>query len=434
MFVDTAKVFISAGKGGDGAVSFRREIYVDKGGPDGGDGGRGGDVIFVATENLNTLIDFRYKPELRAKPGGNGAKRDRHGKSGEPLYVKVPMGTVVRRDGEIVADLTDDGQEVVIAKGGDGGFGNAHFKSSVRQTPRIAEKGEMGDTFEAELELKLLADVGLVGFPNAGKSTFLSVVSNARPEIADYAFTTLTPNLGVADIDDGSLLIADIPGLIEGASEGKGLGDAFLRHVERTAVLLHLIDAYTDDIATAYTTIRSELASYNSELVDRPEIIALTKTDGLDDDIIQMQIEAVKGVAGDSPIFAISSSAHKGLKEVLRALRVKVTEQRASVNPVEELGDDSEFETISLGQKEISDSWVVEKRINDQDEPYYEVMGEKIEKFARRTDFASFDGVNRLRDIMKKMGIGHELRRQGAEGNSIIRIANSEFTLMEQQD
>ncbi|NCS83270.1 GTPase ObgE, partial [Candidatus Saccharibacteria bacterium] len=192
MFVDTAKVLVQAGQGGDGAVSFRHEIYVDKGGPDGGAGGRGGDVIFVATESLNTLVDYRFKPELKAKPGQSGSKRDRHGRSGEALRVKVPLGTVVKKDGEIIADLTENGQEVVVAKGGDGGFGNAHFKSSVRQAPRVAEKGEPGDTFEAELELKLLADVGLVGFPNAGKSTFLSVVSNARPEIADYAFTTLT--------------------------------------------------------------------------------------------------------------------------------------------------------------------------------------------------------------------------------------------------
>jgi GTP-binding protein len=251
MFVDTAKVFVQAGRGGDGAVSFRREIYIDKGGPDGGNGGKGGDVIFVASEGLNTLLNFRYKPELKGEPGQSGAKRDRYGKAGAANYVKVPVGTIVRRDGEVIADFTHDGQEVVVARGGDGGFGNAHFKSSVRQAPRVAEKGEPGDAFEAELELKLLADVGLVGFPNAGKSTFLSVVSNAQPEIADYAFTTLTPNLGVADIDDGSLLIADIPGLIEGASEGKGLGDAFLRHVERTAVILHLVDAYSEDIAKA---------------------------------------------------------------------------------------------------------------------------------------------------------------------------------------
>jgi len=432
MFVDTAKVFIQAGKGGNGAVSFRHEIYVDKGGPDGGAGGKGGDVIFVATENLNTLIDFRFKPELKATPGKNGAKRDRHGKSGEALYVKVPMGTLVRKAGVVIADLTEDGQEVIIAKGGDGGFGNAHFKSSVRQTPRIAEKGEFGDTFEAELELKLLADVGLVGFPNAGKSTFLSVVSNARPEIADYAFTTLTPNLGVADIDDGSLLIADLPGLIEGASEGKGLGDAFLRHIERTAVLLHLIDVYTDDIAAAYKTIRAELASYNLELSDRPEVIALTKIDGLDEDIIQMQVDAVKAVAGDAEILVISSSAHQGLKEVLRSLRRKVVRARqvAAEDNIDIV--DEEFETISLGENQIAEGWTVEKRNDEDGNVYFLVVGDKIEKFARRTDFENFEGVNRLRDIMKKLGINHELRRSGAEGDSVIRIGDSEFTFHEQ--
>jgi len=432
MFVDTAKVFIQAGKGGDGAVSFRHEIYVDKGGPDGGDGGKGGDVIFVASENVNTLLDFRYKPELKGGDGQNGSKRDRHGRSGEPLRVKVPMGTIVRRDGEIIADLTVDGQEVVVAKGGDGGFGNAHFKSSVRQTPRIAEKGEEGDTFEAALELKLLADVGLVGFPNAGKSTFLSVVSNARPEIADYAFTTLSPNLGVADIDDGSILIADLPGLIEGASKGKGLGDAFLRHIERTAVLLHLIDVYTDDIAAAYKTIRAELASYNVELSDRPEVIALTKIDGLDEDIVQMQMDTVKSVAGkDAQVFAISSTAHQGTKEVLRALRAKVVAARLVAAEDDIDAVDDEYETISLGENQIAEGWTVEK-VTEDDQVYYKVVGDKIEKFARRTDFANFEGVNRLRDIMKKMGIAHELRRAGAEGDSLIRIGDSEFTFQEQ--
>ena len=432
MFVDTAKVFIQAGKGGNGAVSFRHEIYVDMGGPDGGAGGKGGDVIFVASENLNTLIDFRFKPELKSTPGQNGAKRDRHGRSGEPLYVKVPMGTIVRRAGKVIADLIEDGQEVIIAKGGDGGFGNAHFKSSVRQTPRIAEKGEFGDTFEAELELKLLADVGLVGFPNAGKSTFLSVVSNARPEIADYAFTTLTPNLGVADIDDGSLLIADLPGLIEGASEGKGLGDAFLRHIERTAVLLHLIDAYADDIAGAYTTIRAELTNYNLELNNRPEVVALTKVDGLDDDIIQMQIDAVKAVAGDIPVFAISSTAHKGLKEVLRSLRQTVVDARQKAIEDDVDAVEEGYEVISLGENQIAEGWTVEKLTNESGEPYFLVVGDKIEKFARRTDYSNFEGVNRLRNIMKKLGITHELRRKGAEGESIIRIGDDEFTYFEQ--
>ena len=428
MFVDTAKVFIQAGKGGNGSVSFRREIYIDKGGPDGGNGGKGGDVVFEASENVNTLIDFRFKPELKATSGQAGAGQKKQGKSGEDLIVKVPVGTLVRRDGEVIADLTQNGQRIVIAKGGDGGFGNAHFKSSVRQTPRIAELGEAGDTFEAELELKLLADVGLVGFPNAGKSTFLSVVSNARPEIADYAFTTLTPNLGVADIDDGSLLIADIPGLIEGASEGKGLGDAFLRHVERTAVLLHMIDAYSDDIATAYKTIRSELANYSPELATRPEVIALTKAESFDEELIQMQIDAVRAVAGkDAEVFAISSSAHKGIKEVLRALRVKVVAARAIEKEIDEIDDDTVV--ISLSDKQVADAWTVEK---DEETGHFIVRGDKVEKFARRTNFDNYEGVNRLRDILKKLGVSHELSRAGAVGDSIVEIAGNEFTLLEQ--
>ena len=431
MFVDTAKVFVQAGRGGDGAVSFRHEIYVDKGGPDGGDGGRGGDVVFVAVEGLNTLIDFRYKPELKGEPGQSGAKRDRHGKSGAANYIKVPVGTIVKRGGEVIADFTEDGQKLVVAKGGDGGYGNAHFKSSVRQTPRIAEKGEPGDAFEAELELKLLADVGLVGFPNAGKSTFLSVVSNARPEIADYAFTTLTPNLGVADIDDGSLLIADIPGLIEGASEGKGLGDAFLRHIERTAVILHLIDAYTDDVAKAYTTIRHELSAYSEDLAERPEVIALTKIEGLDEELITMQIDALKTVVGDSPIFAVSSPAHTGLTDVLRELRKEVVAIRETEKAEIENSEDGGMAVISLDEEKKVLAWHIRKD-ETGDSTIFVVKGHKIEKFARRTQFDNFEGVNRLRDIMKKMGITHELIRKGAEGDSIIRIGLDEFPLVEQ--
>lgn len=432
MFVDIATVSIQAGKGGNGAVSFRREIYVDKGGPDGGDGGKGGNVIFEASENVNTLIDFRFQPELKAKPGTNGSKAKRHGKNGDDLIVKVPVGTLIKRGDIVVADLTKHGEQKVVATGGDGGFGNAHFKSSVRQTPRMAEKGELGEAFSAELELKLLADVGLLGLPNAGKSTFLSVVTNARPEIADYAFTTLTPNLGVADIDDSSLLIADIPGLIEGAAEGKGLGDQFLRHVERTAVLLHLIDAYSDTIAQDYKTIREELRKYSAELVDRPEVIVLTKVDGLDDDIIAMQREEIaKLVPKGTPVMAMSSTAHKGLKEVLRALREKVDTARAKeAEKLLEVEEQTEgLPVISLSSEAIEAAWTVEK-----DGDVYVVRGEKIERFARRTNYDQFEGVNRLRDIMKKLGIIHELRRKGAQSESVIRIGVDEFTLVEQRD
>lgn len=438
MFVDIAKVFVRAGKGGNGAVSFRHEKYVDKGGPDGGDGGRGGDVVFLATKDLNTLLNFRYKPELKAENGGDGSKRNKRGKSGSPLVVKVPMGTLVKRDGKVVADLTTDQQQAVVARGGDGGFGNAHFTSSTRQAPKMAELGEAGEEFVAELELKLLADVGLVGFPNAGKSTFLSVVSNARPEIANYEFTTLTPNLGVADVDDGSVLIADIPGLIEGASEGKGLGDQFLRHVERTAVLLHMIDAYSDDPAEKYQTIRRELEKYSEELAARPEVIALTKCEGLDDEIIAMQSTALQNVANGSPVVAISSQTHAGVTELLRLLRHEVTDYRAREAELIEEGDD--LPVIALDAQAASDAWTVERVVGDEfggaDEEAaigFIVRGAKIEKFARRTNFDQFESVNRLRDIMRKMGITHELIRQGAAGETLVQIGESmPFTIVEQ--
>ena len=429
MFVDNAQVFVKAGKGGDGAVSFRHEKYVDKGGPDGGDGGRGGDVVFRATKDLNTLLNFRYKPELIAENGQGGSKRNRRGRSGEPLVVKVPMGTLVRRDGIVVADLIVDGQEAVVARGGDGGFGNAHFKSSTRQAPRIGELGEPGDEFEAQLELKLLADVGLVGFPNAGKSTFLSVVSNARPEIANYEFTTLTPNLGVADVDDGSILIADIPGLIEGASEGKGLGDQFLRHVERTAVLLHMIDTYSDNPAEKYQTIRRELEKYSPELMRRPEVVVLTKCEGLDQEIIAMQATAIQNVAPEAEVLTISSQTHEGVKELLRLLRAKVESRRQeeAALAAEESDVVEGMPVISLSEEQVADAWTVEREAGG-----YRVIGEKIEKFARRTNFEQFEAVNRLRDIMRKLGITHELIRQGAIGESVVYIGEAEFTLVEQ--
>lgn len=434
MFVDVAKVFVKAGRGGDGIVSFRHEIYIDKGGPNGGDGGRGGDVIFKATENLNTLLDFRYKPELKAENGANGGKQNKHGKSGENLIVKVPVGTIVRRNGDVIADLTENNQEVVIAIGGRGGFGNAHFKSSVRQVPRIAELGEPGEEFEAELELKLLADVGLIGFPNAGKSTFLSVISNAKPEIANYEFTTLTPNLGVADVDQDSILIADIPGLIEGASKGKGLGDAFLRHVERTAVLLHLIDAYSDDIKNSYLTIRNELKSYSKELDIRPEIVAITKIEGLDQDIVDMQIDELKKVVfPGTKVMAISSMAHKGLKELLRELNKIVKVEREKQKEISITVEDDELPVISLNREELSKAWNVEK-VEEEDRTLYIVTGEKIERFAIRTNFDQEEGVDRLRDILKKLGIAQELLKKGAESDSIISISGKEFTLVRQYE
>lgn len=431
MFADTAEVFVVAGDGGAGAVSFRHEKYVDKGGPDGGDGGRGGDVVFVADNNVNTLADFRFKPELRAGDGGPGGKQKKHGADGADKLVKVPVGTVVYRDGQMVTELVEPGQRAVVASGGAGGYGNFHFKSSVRQTPRVAELGEKGDKFTAQLELKMVANVGLVGFPNAGKSTFLSVVSNARPEIADYAFTTLRPNLGVADVDGQSILIADIPGLIEGASQGKGLGDDFLRHVERTLVILHMIDAMSSDVADDYRKIRHELEQYSADLAAKPEVIALTKTDTVDDEIVAMQVEALQQVT-DSPIYPISSSAHRGTVELLRHLAEVVTteKRRRAADQAQNNEETTERPVIGLTNEQLDNSWWVSRN----DDGVYVVTGSKIERFARRTDFANEFGVNRLRDIMTKLGITAELTKQGATGESTIEIAGHQFTLVEQWD
>lgn len=415
MFVDKVVVRVKAGNGGDGAVSFRHEIYVDKGGPDGGDGGRGGSVILVADPNENTLVHLRFKPELAAQPGTAGAKAKRHGRNGEDLLVNVPVGTQVYDGEELIADLIEVGQKALIARGGDGGYGNAHFKSSTRQAPIVAEVGEKGEQKELTFELKLLADVGLVGFPNAGKSTLLSVISNAKPEIADYPFTTLTPNLGVADIDDSSLLVADIPGLIEGASQGKGLGDEFLRHVERTQVLLHLIDIYEDNVAKAYETINGELKAYSKTLAKRPQIIVLTKIEGLPQDGIQQKIEQLKAVIPKgTQIFAISAQAHIGLPEVLRAAHAMVVEARKK--EAEEIEEKGSLPVIGLDPSKAAQAWKVEKR-----EGEFVVTGTKIEKFAGRTNFSSEPGVRRIKDIMKKMGIVHELLRQGVQvGDTIV--------------
>lgn len=439
MFVDTAKVSLKAGKGGDGAVSFRHEIYIPKGGPDGGDGGNGGSIIFRADKDTNTLLDFRFTPILTAEDGKNGSGTRSAGRSGKDLIVEVPVGTVVwkvgkaepseamRDDGSariLLADLTKDGEEAVIAKGGEGGKGNAHFKSSTRQAPIIAEVGEPGEEFEVELELKSIADIGLVGLPNAGKSTFLSVVSNAKPEIANYPFTTITPNLGVATVDGHDLLIADIPGLIEGASEGKGLGHDFLRHVERTAVLLHLVDIYNDDAGAAYQTIRHELERY-SDLATRPEIVALTKCEGVDAEIIEMQRQSILKINPEAKIFPISASAHQGLTELLRELRDAALDKTEKIRNCENSPIQKKIiPTISINSP--SSSWHVER----QDDKFI-VTGAKIEKFAVKTDFNNYASINRLRDIMKKLGIRAELTSKGAEPDSIISIAGHEFTLVE---
>lgn len=416
MFVDKADVIIRAGNGGNGRVSFRHEKFIRLGGPDGGDGGNGGNVILVASRNQNTLANFRYQKELAAEPGKPGDKRKKHGRSGEDLRVAVPVGTaVIDKDGKLLADLSEDGQEAVIAKGGKGGFGNAHFVSSTRQAPRLAEKGERGESLEVVFELKMIADVGLIGLPNAGKSTLLASLSNARPEIADYPFTTLTPNLGMVDVDrKNSLLFADIPGLIEGASKGKGLGDEFLRHVERTAVLLHLIDIYNDDVTKSYKTIQEELKAYKIDLSKRPRIVALNKIEGLDIDIIKDKLDELREVVPKSvDLFAISGKSKEGAKELLFVIKDVV----AKVHKKAESKKKPEIPVLRLGDDR---SWKIEKV-----EDGFRITGKQIERFATRTDFDDYYALQRLRDIMKKTGITRELIRKGVKPGDRLYIDNN---------
>ena len=336
-FLDQAKIFVKSGDGGAGCVSFRREKYIEFGGPNGGDGAKGGDIILEAVPNLNTLIDFRYQQHFKAKRGGNGMGSDKSGAKGDSIVIKVPVGTeVLAEDGEtLIVDMVTPGQTYLLAKGGDGGRGNAKFKTSTNQAPRYAEPGWPGQEMWVWLRLKLIADVGLVGLPNAGKSTFLSAVSAARPKSADYPFTTLHPNLGVAWADNYEIVIADIPGLIEGAHEGVGLGDRFLKHIERCSVILHLIDGTQENVAEAYAAIRRELDLYSAKLAHKPEIIALNKCDSLAEKEIRQKTKDLECASGKK-VLAISAVARKGVTECLHEVNRFITrERRPAVEEVE---------------------------------------------------------------------------------------------------
>jgi GTPase len=330
-FLDEAKVYIRSGAGGNGCTSFRREKFIEFGGPNGGDGGKGGDVIAVAVDGLNTLLDYRYQQHFTAKNGGGGMGKDRHGANGTDAILKVPVGTqIYEEDGEtLLADFTEVGESITLAHGGNGGFGNAYFKSSTNRSPRRANPGQPGTEITIRLRLKLIADSGIIGLPNAGKSTFLAAVSAAKPKIADYPFTTLHPQLGVVNADGREFVLADIPGLIEGAHEGIGLGDRFLGHVERCRVLLHLIDGTGEDAGEAYKTVRTELEAYGHELVDKPEIVALNKADALSADDIKNQIAKLKRAAKKTPM-VISAVSGEGVREVLRALMRVIEDARSA--------------------------------------------------------------------------------------------------------
>ena len=321
-FLDEAKVYVQSGSGGNGCVSFRREKFIEFGGPNGGDGGKGGDVVVEAVNGLNTLIDYRYQQHFKAKSGGNGMGKDCHGANGKDVVLKVPVGTqVYEEDGEtLLADLTQVGERVTLMTGGNGGFGNAYFKSSTNRSPRRANPGQPGEERTIRLRLKLIADAGLIGLPNAGKSTFLAAVSAAKPKIADYPFTTLHPQLGVVRVDEREFVLADLPGLIEGAHEGIGLGDRFLGHTERCRVLLHLIDGTGEDAGEAYKTVRAELEAYGQGLTDKPEIVALSKADALTPEAIKTQSARLKKACKTTPL-VLSAQSGQGVREALRALR-----------------------------------------------------------------------------------------------------------------
>ena len=325
-FLDLTKVYIRSGSGGNGAVSFRREKYIEYGGPDGGDGGNGGNVWAEAVDGLNTLIDFRYQQHFFAKSGQGGMGRQRTGKTGDDIVLRVPVGTEILDEDEetVIADITEIGQRVLLAKGGNGGFGNMYFKSATNQAPRRANPGQPGIERTLWLRLKLIADAGLLGLPNAGKSTFLAATSNARPKIADYPFTTIHPNLGIVGVDGAEFVMADIPGLIEGASEGKGLGDRFLGHVERCSVLLHLVDGTAKNVADDYQTIIGELKAYGGELADKPRVTALNKIDALDDEERAEKLAELQAVAGKN-VMLMSGVSREGLVDVLRAVRAQIS-------------------------------------------------------------------------------------------------------------
>jgi GTP-binding protein len=422
MFVDNSRVVIKAGNGGNGIVSFHHARGLPKGGPDGGDGGHGGDVIFVASKNQNTLASFRYQKELKAEDGKNGFSAKQHGRSGKDLEVAVPVGTQVRINGELVADLVVDNQREVVAFGGKGGFGNAHFISSIRQAPKIAEKGETGEVFDAELELKIIADIGLVGLPNAGKSTLLAKVSSAKPKIANYPFTTLNPHLGVVQVDKSKeMLIADIPGLIDGASEGKGLGDEFLRHIERTHVLLHMIDGYSDDVVRDFKTIQNELKNYKIDLSKKPQVVTLTKIEGLDDEIVADQLKQLSKVSKKTAITAISALSGEGLQKLLYQLHELVETERSKVafkNAESAIPIIRAIEDVDQWKIIVEDFGVV-------------VRGKKIERFANRTYFDSEDAVRRLRDIMRKMGIIRSFEKQKIETDTKVYFGDNREDYLE---
>jgi GTP-binding protein len=418
MFVDKATIHVKSGSGGNGMVAWRREKYVPFGGPAGGDGGQGGDVFVEATDDLNTLMDFRYQSIFKSEDGEKGGPKNMHGKAGKDITILVPCGTIIRDadTGHAIADLKDSGDRVLVAAGGRGGRGNSRFTSSKRQAPQFAEPGEPGIERNLELELKLLAEVGIIGLPNAGKSTLISVISAAKPKIANYPFTTLTPNLGVVRKPNGDgVVVADIPGLVEGASEGIGLGHEFLRHVERTRLLLHLVDISTEGDALAnFDLINRELAKYSEKLSKKPQIVVLSKTDTVPEEVVSHYRDLLATQTSER-IFAISSATHQGIESLMNTvfeMLEHLPKEDEVVHLVPDLrafdNDDSDFEIHRKGKAFI-------------------VSGGKIDRLFSVTDMRNREAVHRLMNILKAMGVYKELAKSGAQEGHVIKMAGLEF-------
>lgn len=425
MFADRARIYVRSGKGGDGHVSFRREKYVPNGGPDGGDGGRGGDVIFVVDEGLNTLIDFRHIRKYKAQDGEEGGKKNCRGKDGSDIIIKVPAGTVIKEaeSGQVITDMSGDNKRVVLLKGGRGGNGNQHYATSTMQAPKYAQPGQPAQELELTLELKVIADVGLVGFPNVGKSTFLSRVTNAKPKIANYHFTTLNPNLGVVDLEGtGGFVIADIPGLIEGASEGVGLGHEFLRHIERTKVIIHIVDAAgtegRDPIQDIYA-INKELEAYNPEIAMRPQVIAANKIDAIYDadnnpvDAIKAEFEP-KGIK----VYPISAVSGEGVKELL----YHVYEMVQNIGEEVTVFEQEYFPELNKGYSDLP--YTVSY---DAEEDEYVIEGPRIEKMLGYTNLESEKGFTFFQNFLKDTGILDELEALGIQEGDTVRMYGLSF-------
>lgn len=423
MFADRAKIIIKSGKGGDGHVSFRREKYVPNGGPDGGDGGKGGDIIFEVDEGMNTLADYRHKRKFAAQNGEEGGKRNCHGKKGEDLILKVPEGTIIREaeTDKVIADMSGENRRQIVLKGGNGGLGNQHYATSTMQAPKYAKPGQEAMELEVKLELKVIADVGLVGFPNVGKSTLLSRVTNAQPKIANYHFTTLNPNLGVVDLEDGGFVIADIPGLIEGASEGIGLGHEFLRHIERTKVMIHMVDAASVEGRDPIEDIRAinkELEAYNPKLLEKPQVIAANKIDAIyegENEIIQKLRENFEPEGIE--VYPISAVSGKGVKELLYA--VKKLLEHFSEEPIV-------FEQEYFPELQMAEDEPITVEYSEEEEVYI-VEGPKIEKMLGYTNIDSEKGFLFFQKFLKQQGIIKELEKLGIQDGNTVRMYELEF-------